>query len=74
MEDIHNELNVNFKNNYYKTLNIQNYNNKKEREKIFYKYFKEREDSIISNIFYIHVINLFKCKCSKEIFSFQYYY
>ena len=44
---------------------------KKDQEKIFSKIFLERENSIISKLFYSEIVNIFRCKCNFESYGFQ---
>ena len=34
-------------------------------------YYKSRENSIITDIYYTQMINIFTCNCGKETYSFQ---
>ena len=42
-----------------------------ECDKNFDKIFRERENSLIMDVFYGQLINIFKCKCDLETFSFE---
>ena len=44
---------------------------KKDQNNIFHHNFCERENSIISNIFYSQIISIFICECKCETYSFQ---
>ena len=71
LEDISSELNEAKNKNIYKTLTNSIGKNKIFRDKEFDKNFKEREISIITNLFYSQIITSFKCNCGSEIYSFQ---
>ena len=71
MEDISSELNEAKNKNIYKTLTNSIGKNKIFRDKEFDMNFKEREISIITNLFYSQIITSFKCNCGSEIYSFQ---
>ena len=46
-------------------------NQKKNKNFEYNKYFLERENSIITDLFYTQIINIFNCKCGYESYSFQ---
>ena len=46
-------------------------NSKLSLHKEFNKLFLEREDSIIKDIFYVEIINLFKCKSNHITYSLE---
>ena len=54
----------------YKELNLKG-NNKHKLSKEFDEFYLSRENSIITDIFYIQMINTFVCKCGQESYSFQ---
>ena len=54
----------------YKELNLKD-KSKKIQNYEYHKYYLSREDSIITDLFYIQIINIFTCKCGKETYSFQ---
>ena len=44
---------------------------KKEQSSDFNNFFLQKENSFIVNLFYNQIINIFKCKCGQESYSFQ---
>jgi ubiquitin carboxyl-terminal hydrolase 2/21 len=71
LEDISNELNE-IKNKVpYSQLTNSDRISKRQRDIQFDKNFKDREKSIITELFYSQVITTFKCQCKAEIYSFQ---
>ena len=54
----------------YKELNLKG-NNKHKLSKEYDDFYLSRENSIITDIFYIQMINTFVCKCGQESYSFQ---
>lgn len=54
----------------YKELSLKG-NNKHKLSKEFDDFYLSRENSIITEIFYIQMINTFMCKCGQESYSFQ---
>ena len=54
----------------YKELNLEDKSKKIQNDE-YHKYYLSREDSIITDLFYIQIINIFTCKCGKETYSFQ---
>ena len=44
---------------------------KEEKNFEYNKYFLARENSIITDLFYTQMINIFTCKCGNESYSFQ---
>ena len=71
LEDLSNELNEVKNKAIYKTLTISNKKTKIEKDEEFYKNFKERENSIIIDLFYAQLITSFTCHCGEETYSFQ---
>ena len=70
LEDLSKELNkVNFRPSY-KELD-DNGKSKEELNKEYDLLFKRREDSIIIDTFYGQLINIFKCECGFESYSFE---
>ena len=68
LDDISKELNIN--KNIYKELTTEG-KSKIEQNKEYHNFFIGRENSIIIDIFYIQIINIFTCKCDYESYSFQ---
>ena len=71
LEDLSTELNEAKNKNIYRTLTNTEGKTKKMRDEEFDKNFKDREKSIITDLFYSQIITSFKCKCNSEIYSFQ---
>ena len=69
LEDINKELNRAKNPEPYKELKFDNDKIKCNNE--FDKIFKNREDSLIIDTFYGQLINIFKCDCDYETFSFE---
>ena len=70
LEEFNKELNRNNNKTPYKMIFADD-NSKLSLQKEFNKLFLEREDSIIIDIFYIEIINLFKCECNHITYSFE---
>ena len=70
LDDISKEININKNISAYKEL-ITEGKTKEEQNKEYHNFFISRENSIIIEIFYIQMINIFKCKCGFESYSFQ---
>ena len=71
LEDISTELNeVKYKPLYKELTNSEN-KTKIIRDKEFDHNFKERENSIITDLFYSQIITTFTCQCKAETYSFQ---
>ena len=68
LDDISKEININ--KNIYKELTTEG-KSKVEQNKEYHNFFIGRENSIIIDIFYIQIINIFTCKCGYESYSFQ---
>lgn len=71
LEDLSNELNEAKNKDLYKTLTNTEGKGKIKRDQEFDFNFKEREKSIIIDLFYSQIITTFTCKCGSEIYSFQ---
>jgi ubiquitin C-terminal hydrolase len=70
LEDMNQELNEIEKPEPYKELSTLN-KSKMECDKEFDETFKKRENSLIMDCFYSQIINIFKCECGFETYSFQ---
>jgi ubiquitin C-terminal hydrolase len=70
LEDMNQELNEIEKPEPYKELSTLN-KSKMECDKEFDETFKKRENSLIMDSFYSQIINIFKCECGFETYSFQ---
>ena len=70
LDDISKENNINQNISVYKEL-VTEGKSKEVQNKEYHEFFISRENSIIIDIFYIQVINIFTCKCGKETYSFQ---
>ena len=71
LEDLSNELNEVKEKLLYKEL-VYNINSSKiDQNNIFHNNFCQRENSIISNIFYSQIISIFICDCKCETYAFQ---
>ena len=70
LEDMNKELNEVKKPVPYKELSTTG-KSKIECNKEFDSFFKKREHSLIMDVFYGQIINIFKCKCGKESYSFE---
>ena len=71
LEDLSTELNEVKNKKIYKTLTNNDTKTKIARDKEFFLNFKERESSIITEVFYSQIITTFTCECKSSIFSFQ---
>ena len=71
LEDLSNELNEAKNKDLYKTLTNTEGKAKNIRDQEFDFNFKEREKSIIIDLFYSQIITTFTCNCGSEIYSFQ---
>ena len=71
LEDISRELNEVKIKSIYRLLSNSDMKSKKLRDEDFHKNFTQREKSIITDIFYAQIVNIFTCKCKAEIYSFQ---
>ena len=70
LDDISKEININQNISAYKELTTEG-KSKEEQSKEYHNFFIGRENSIIIDIFYIQIINIFTCKCGFESYSFQ---
>ena len=70
LEDMNQELNEIKTPEPYKELSTLN-KSKMECDKEFDETFKKRENSLIMDCFYSQIINIFKCECGFETYSFQ---
>ena len=70
LEDMNSELNEVENPAPYKELTTVD-KNKKECDKEFDEVFRKRENSLIMETFYGQIINIFRCKCGFETYSFQ---
>ncbi len=70
LEDMNQELNEIKTPEPYKELSTLN-KSKMECDKEFDETFKKRENSLIIDCFYSQIINIFKCECGFETYSFQ---
>ena len=71
LEDLSNELNEIKTKTLYREYTDNEKKSKKIRDEEFDKNFKEREKSIIIDIFYSQIITTFTCECKSQFFSFQ---
>ena len=71
LEDINNELNEVKEKPSYRELRSNEKETKSIRDKEYFNNFKERENSIITDIFYSQIVNTFICECNNKIYSFQ---
>ena len=67
LDDISRDTNKSTSN--YKELELTE-ENKYELSFKFHNYYLSRENSIITDIYYTQMINIFTCKCGKETYSF----
>jgi ubiquitin C-terminal hydrolase len=70
LEDMNRELNEVKHPAPYKELNTLN-KSKKQCDKEFDELFRSRENSLVMDVFYGQIINIFKCRCGLETYSFQ---
>ena len=71
LEDISRELNEVKGIPIYRILSNSDKISKKLRDNDFYINFNQREKSIITELFYAQIVNIFTCECNSEIYSFQ---
>ena len=71
LEDINNELNVVKIKPKYKDYIYNNNKSIKENNLSFKQFFSEYENSIITKIFYLHIITKYTCTCNYIIYNFQ---
>ena len=70
LDDISKEINENQNISAYKELSTKD-KSKEEQNLEYHNFFLSREKSIIIDLFYIQMINIFTCKCGFESYSFQ---
>jgi len=70
LEDMNSELNEVLHPAPYKELSTLN-KSKKECDKEFDEVFRKRENSLVMDVFYGQLINIFKCECDFETYSFE---
>jgi len=70
LDDISKETNRNKNIPKYKELDLGD-KAKNIQSKEYDEYFLSRENSIITDLFYTQIINIFTCHCGKETYSFQ---
>ena len=70
LDDISKEININKNISAYKELTTKG-KTKQEQNKEYHEFFISRENSIIINLFYTQIINIFKCNCGFESYSCQ---
>ena len=70
LDDISKEININQNISAYKELTTEG-KSKEEQSKEYHNFFIGRENSIIIDIFFSQIINIFTCKCGFESYSFQ---
>ena len=71
LEDISRELNEIKYNGIYRLLSNSDSKTKKMRDEDFHLNFIQREKSIIIDIFYSQLVNIYTCQCNSTIYSFQ---
>jgi ubiquitin C-terminal hydrolase len=69
LEDMNKELNTVKKKPPYKEMSFKE--SKIQCDKMFDEEFRKRENSLIMDVFYGQLINIFKCKCGLETYSFE---
>ena len=70
LDDISKEVNINQNISAYKELKTEG-KTKEEQSKDYHNFYISRENSIIVDIFYNQIINIFTCACGFESYSFQ---
>ena len=70
LDDISKEININKNISAYKELTTEG-KTKEEQNKEYHEFFISRENSIIIDLFYTQIINIFKCDCNFESYSCQ---
>ena len=70
LDDMSKELNINKNISAYKEL-VTEGKTKEEQNKEYHEFFIGRENSIIIDLFYTQIINIFKCECGFESYSCQ---
>ena len=71
LEDISQELNEVKINTIYRLLSNSDSKSKKMRDRDFHENFSKKEKSIITQLFYAQIVNIYTCKCKSAIYSFQ---
>ena len=71
LEDLSSELNEVKTKAIYREYTENDQKSKKEQDKDFDNKFKEREKSIITDIFYSQIVTSFTCECKSKSYSFQ---
>ena len=72
LEDLSQELNeIKYNTNIYRLLSNTDSKSKRIRDEDFHLNFSRREKSIITDIFYSQIVNIYTCQCKAEIYSFQ---
>ena len=71
VEDISQELNEAKENSIFRLLSNSDTKSKLIRDEDFHINFSRREKSIITEIFYAQIVNIYTCRCNSMIFSFQ---
>ena len=71
LEDISRELNEVKEQTLYRLLSNSDQKSKKLRDNDFFRNFSKREKSIVTDLFYAQIVNIFTCECKSEIYSFQ---
>ena len=71
LEDISRELNEMKANSIYRLLSNSDSKSKQMRDRDFHENFTRREKSIITDIFYAQIVNIYTCQCKAMIYSFQ---
>ena len=70
LDDMSKEINLNQNISAYKELTTEG-KSKEEQSNEYHDFFKSRENSIIVDIFYNQIINIFTCSCGFDSYSFQ---
>ena len=70
LDDMSKEMNINQNISAYKELTTEG-KSKEEQSKEYHDFFLSRENSIIVDIFYNQMMNIFTCACGFESYSFQ---
>ena len=70
LDDLSKETSRNKNISKYEELNLDD-KSKEEQSFEYNKFFLSRENSIITDLFYTQMINIFNCKCGYESYSFQ---
>lgn len=70
LDDISKEININQNISAYKELTTEG-KSKEEQSQEYHNFYKSRENSIVVDVFYNQIINIFTCSCKYESYSFQ---